>query len=1097
MGWVVGWVVVLVLGGCAVPHPPPAPPRQTNLDLTISQLELANGLRVVLVRDPRATDIQVTMRYLVGSADDPADQAGVAHFVEHLMFQQVLGAQSLFAHLEQSATSFNATTTWDATTYFERAQPAHLDELLSIEAIRLGFRCASLTDSAFAREREVVINELRQHDDTTEIRTAINVGLYPAGHPYRRPIGGSDASVASITRDQACSFADAHYGPKNAVLVVSGDLTSAQLESALGKFVAHIAKRTVVPPVPAPEVAMAARRVEVPVPIDDPAFLIAWPLPRDPQLRAQVRALVSVAAGAIDGAIKGQVTESEFGDERAPMLVLAVFPKAGAELDDDLASAKKVLDELPSTFGQVGVSELGELAFDRLQQTAIYRRFAMLEDGGGRDAELAGYVLAGRSPEAALAAAFKGLRELTPDEAAAISREQLSFERAAIVLLQPSDTKKRGHGVALDAAIHDLGQRRDPPDPALAHLPSTTPVDNRGLASMAVRELPNGLKIVLLPVTSVPTVDVRLVFRSGRADEPTGKHGAAFLAAHALTWDLHYLNDLLAFAAAGGTEQVDVANDHTSFIAHGVDMHLDFLLAGLRRWIREGEYEGDAVLVAMRAAAKQLDDEGALGDAWRAAVFGAGHPYATAGRAREASAHLTIDDAAQFRAAHYAPNNATLVIAGHFDAALANRWIDFLFADWKGTAESQISQRATSQPASLAKVQGTAQVELALTMPAIAGPPAAQLVAAEMLAAITGEVRHELGASYGLGARLDESRLAVNYVIAGWIDDARARDALELVRAGIDKLHGDPDAAARAFVSARERVLVRLGSMTGSAEQLATRVEHDVELARAPMSDVATAAAVQQLTIEGMAATLADLDLARAVILMRGPAAEIEQAYAVIGRKPTYIHVSDLDREDPLAEKPAAAEPPAKSQWDSLKPSDLVEAITSPAPASPLMLELSPGYSFGAFGKDGISGGTIAGEIGYRFDVAAAIGFHVSVGYLAGTHDVGMIGEIRPILTPLDVLPLNFSAVLHATVYDRLWGGVAAGVNFDQVTQTSAASGTQVTQTAWQASLSLALEGGVDIFRRDADRFGVYLRAESEVPSASYVALTLGLAYRQ
>ena len=76
-------------------------------------------------------------------------------------------------------------------------------------------------------------------------------------------------------------------------------------------------------------------------------------------------------------------------------------------------------------------------------------------------------------------------------------------------------------------------------------------------------------------------------------------------------------------------------------------------------------------------------------------------------------------------------------------------------------------------------------------------------------------------------------------------------------------------------------------------------------------------------------------------------------------------------------------------------------------------------------------------------------------------------------------------------------GGVAAGVNFDQVTQTSAASGTQVTQTAWQASLSLALEGGVDIFRRDADRFGVYLRAESEVPLASYVALTLGLAYRQ
>jgi hypothetical protein len=52
------------------------------------------------VRDPQATEVQVTMRYGVGAADDPIGKAGMAHLVEHLMHQQVPGTQSLFAQLE-------------------------------------------------------------------------------------------------------------------------------------------------------------------------------------------------------------------------------------------------------------------------------------------------------------------------------------------------------------------------------------------------------------------------------------------------------------------------------------------------------------------------------------------------------------------------------------------------------------------------------------------------------------------------------------------------------------------------------------------------------------------------------------------------------------------------------------------------------------------------------------------------------------------------------------------------------------------------------------------------------------------------------------
>ena len=81
------WALLLgvVISACH-PRPPPAPVRETKLGLAIEHFELGNGLKVVLVEDPRATEVQVTMRYRVGGINDPAGQEGLAHLVEQLMF---------------------------------------------------------------------------------------------------------------------------------------------------------------------------------------------------------------------------------------------------------------------------------------------------------------------------------------------------------------------------------------------------------------------------------------------------------------------------------------------------------------------------------------------------------------------------------------------------------------------------------------------------------------------------------------------------------------------------------------------------------------------------------------------------------------------------------------------------------------------------------------------------------------------------------------------------------------------------------------------------------------------------------------------------
>lgn len=1068
-------VVIALLWGCG-PLPPPAPPRQTSLGIHLSSYALGNGLRVVLVQDPRAVEVSVTMRYQVGAVDDPAGQAGIAHLVEHLMYQQVLGTQSLFAHLEDITTDFNGFTSQDATVYTARAAPVHLDQLLSIEAVRLGFRCTTITDETFEREREVVLNELRQRDEATQIYDALGRGLYPEGHPYRRP-AGAEASVAAISRTQACAFADAHYAPRNAVLVVSGDLAPDRLQGALRKFLARVPARAAVPALPVAQVSSTGRRTEIKAAVDDAVLVVAWPLTTDPRRRAQVRAVLAATARAVDEAVRGRVVTLELGDERAPMVALAVLPADDETIAQVTAGVKHGIEAAARGFLAQGLP--GELMFDRTQQAAIYAQYAGLEDESARDARLAGYVLGGRDPSEALGAEFVGIRELTAGEAASIAATELGFARATLIELAPDGTR-RGHAAALGAPIHDIGQRRDPPDPARAHQPAE-PRALPTFAGMQTRRLPNGLSVVLLPLTSVPTVDARLVFGAGTADEPPDRRGAALVAAYALTWDLHYLNDLLLFAAAGGSVVVDLDTDHTSFVARGLDMHLDLLLAGLRRWIREGRYGSGAAGVAnaLRDDAKRTDDDGAATDAWRVAQYGPGHPYVAAGLSRHASMALDVDDGARFRAAHFTPDNATLLISGHFDAALADRWIDFLFADWTGTAEEPVAARAAPHATSLARDAATAQIRLALAIPAVAGTRAQRLVAAGMLAALAGDVRHELGASYGLQAGLVERRLATTYELAGSVEAGRANEAVLLIRDRLAQLRADPAAAARAFVTARERVLTQLLAATGSAATLAERVQRDVELGRTPLSDLEAANAVRTLAVDGMGATLADLDLARATVLMQGPPAEVDAAFGALGRVATHLRTVD-------SERPRIA--PRATAADDDTPTDFEPPLTAQAPRQPWFAMAGAGYALGRVNQHDLAGPGVDAAVGLQL-TGASIGLHGAIAHATGSYSAGV--QIALLQRPIEATPIELGAFVQTSAADRFWANLEVGLRLDRVSDFAM-------PVDWRTTLNIGLAGGIDVLAVGREQLGIYARIDSDLlVTGGFAALTFGVALRR
>src|SRR5690349_10533451 len=111
-----------------------------------------NGLRFVIVPDATTQMVEVDVRYDVGSREDPEGKAGIAHLVEHLMFQQRPDGPTtppLMHFLDQLTVGFNAFTNWDTTHYMTSSRADMTDALLKIEAMRMFFGCQTIANEEF------------------------------------------------------------------------------------------------------------------------------------------------------------------------------------------------------------------------------------------------------------------------------------------------------------------------------------------------------------------------------------------------------------------------------------------------------------------------------------------------------------------------------------------------------------------------------------------------------------------------------------------------------------------------------------------------------------------------------------------------------------------------------------------------------------------------------------------------------------------------------------------------------------------------------------------------------------------------------------
>jgi len=198
---------------------------------TVSTFELDNGMEVVVIEDHRAPVVVHMVWYRIGAADEPAGHSGIAHFLEHLMFQgtKEVAPGDLSKIVSAQGGSDNAFTALDYTAYFQRVAADRLDLMMKLEADRM--RNLNLTEDDVTTERQVILEERAERTDSDPgalLGEQMSAAQY-MNHPYGTPIIGWRHEMEALSREDALDFYQANYAPNNAILVVAGDVVPADV----------------------------------------------------------------------------------------------------------------------------------------------------------------------------------------------------------------------------------------------------------------------------------------------------------------------------------------------------------------------------------------------------------------------------------------------------------------------------------------------------------------------------------------------------------------------------------------------------------------------------------------------------------------------------------------------------------------------------------------------------------------------------------------------------------------------------------------------------------------------------------------------------
>ncbi len=502
-----------------------AAPAATTAVHEILTHRFDNGLTLHIAPGHPAPVAAVQAWVGVGSADEGPDQAGTAHFVEHMLFKGSgdYGLGELVRTIESGGGEINAWTAFDHTVYHAVLGRDHVD--VAVDALGDTLMTPRVDPEELARERQVILEEIRQGSDDPARTVAQSLFATAfVAHPYRRPVIGTAESVQRLTERTLVEFFRSYYVADNLTLVVAGDVDPVRVRRSVERRFRSMPAGRPLRRVSAEPMQTDARATALHRDVTEAHLAVGFHVPaaRHPDLAALD--VAAILLGQSESARlprllrdRDQLVTSAYANVHAlrdpGLLVLSATARPG--------DAQKTVGALVD-HGKWLADELTSDELDKARIAAETGFVRQLETAQGRARSLGWYATVAGDPQFGHVYLDR-IRSVRRHDVSQAIRRYLQPGNASVAAILPKP--RRGAGGGVFARQAEARVRR-----SLSTKQTTVvaPIEKRVV-------LANGITLLVRRDPSVPVVAMRAVWRGGQRVEEPVQSGMSTLLARMIT----------------------------------------------------------------------------------------------------------------------------------------------------------------------------------------------------------------------------------------------------------------------------------------------------------------------------------------------------------------------------------------------------------------------------------------------------------------------------------------------------------------------------------------------------------------------------------
>ena len=450
----------------------------------------------------------------VGSASESAHEAGMAHFLEHMLFKGAgeHGVGEAVTKVESLGGEINAWTSFESTVLHATVPAGRELPLIRLMA-DMAFR-PHLDAVELDRERKVVIEELRGAEDSPlQILANRQRGRAWGPHPYGSPILGTVDSVGRITREDMDAFHRRHYRPRNSNVVVAGPADEEAIRGVVAQTMQDTAELSPVEARSIPKSIVDPGCFSFDGGFEETSIEIAFRIPDLTHDDIAPLDLLAAVLGGSRNSILSRVLRYEKdcvlaswaeleNDRDGGLFCVGVMPRRGR--------AREAVEQMVRIVGGLGSLSVPDGALRRARAGVLSERIRDRETVDGRASRLAWYQANFGDPEAA-EHYESAIRRCRVEDLSRVAETWLNLESAVVGMVAPKEELDQ------EGLVAAVGQRS-------AQEPVERP--RRAPARRATHHvLSNGLTVRCEPDESAELVGISLMGLGGSLAEGTRMPG--------------------------------------------------------------------------------------------------------------------------------------------------------------------------------------------------------------------------------------------------------------------------------------------------------------------------------------------------------------------------------------------------------------------------------------------------------------------------------------------------------------------------------------------------------------------------------------------